>query len=358
VTNPPAVIETPSRIRRGTPVGHLPGSSTVWTFAVLTAALTVVVLCNLGFGTVLLSPAQVLGALVRDATVDPVTASIVWDLRLPRVLVAGLVGAGLGMAGVAYQGLFRNPLAEPYVIGASNGAALGAVLVIVMRWSVPGPGVGPASVGAFVGALGTVGLVYFVAAAGRMSPPVLLLAGVVISAMLGSFVWLLLAFGDHDLIRIIAWLMGGFSGRGWASLQSVGGLMALGMAILWASSRMLDALCSGEESARVLGLRVGLAQTVILTGASLATAAAVAVGGVIGFVGLVAPHLARKYLGGAHARLIPGGGLFGAMLLMAADGVARSLVPPLELPVGVVTAVLGGPFFLVVLRRQVTRAFE
>jgi iron complex transport system permease protein len=130
------------------------------------------------------------------------------------------------------------------------------------------------------------------------------------------------------------------------------------MAILWASSRMLDALCSGEESARVLGLRVGLAQTVILTGASLATAAAVAVGGVIGFVGLVAPHLARKYLGGAHARLIPGGGLFGAMLLMAADGVARSLVPPLELPVGVVTAVLGGPFFLVVLRRQVTRAFE
>jgi iron complex transport system permease protein len=210
-------------------------------------------------------------------------------------------------------------------------------------------------VGAFLGALGTAGLVYFIAAAGRMSPPVLLLAGVVVSAMLGSFVWLLLAFGDHDLVRIVAWLMGGFSGRGWAALQSVGGLMLLGMAILWASSRMLDALCGGEESARALGLRVGLAQAVILTGASLATAAAVAVGGVIGFVGLVAPHLARKFLGGAHARLIPAGGLFGAMLLMAADGVARSLVPPLELPVGVVTAVLGGPFFLVVLRRQMSR---
>lgn len=354
-----ALIEPPSRTSKDSPFRGSPGLSVVWTFSVLTTALILVGVLNLGFGAVLLSPAQVLAALIRDAGVDPVTAGIVWDLRLPRVLVAGLVGSGLGMAGVAYQGLFRNPLADPYIVGASNGAALGAVLVIVMRWSLPGPaGVGPVSVGAFLGSLGTAALVYFIAATGRTSPPVLLLAGVVVSAMLGSCVWLLLAFGDHDLARIVAWLMGGFSGRGWNALQSVGWLLLLGMAILWASSRMLDALCGGEEAARTLGLRVSLAQGVVLIGASLATAAGVAVGGVIGFVGLVAPHFARKFVGGAHARLIPAGGLIGAMLLMAADGAARSLVPPLELPVGVVTAVLGGPIFLIVLRQQVIRATE
>jgi iron complex transport system permease protein len=325
-------------------------------FAALLLALAAAATLNLFCGAVPLSAGTVIGALTGNAEVDPSLVAIVRDLRLPRVILAGLVGAALGVAGVAYQALFRNPLADPYVVGASNGAALGAVLMIVLGGSLTAPGVGPASAGAFVGALGAVALVYLVGAAGRMPPVALLLAGAAVSTMFGGVVWLLLALADQDLSRIVAWLMGGLSGRGWPTLGSIAVPLLLGVGLLWASARILDALCVGEESARALGLRVGSASALLLAGASLATAAAVAVGGVIGFVGLVAPHCARRLVGGAHVRLLPAGGLVGAILLLVADGLARSAAPPLELPVGVVTAVLGGPFFLIVLRRQVNRS--
>jgi iron complex transport system permease protein len=205
--------------------------------------------------------------------------------------------------------------------------------------------------------MGTAVLVYLIAAAGRMPPVALLLAGAAVSTMLGGVVWLVLALADQDLSRIVVWLMGGFSGRNpWLSLLSASGPLLLGLGMLWASSRMLDALCSGEESAQALGLRIGPAYAFIMVGASLTTAAAVAAGGVIGFVGLVAPHAARRMLGGANVRLIPASALCGAILLVAADGLARSVKPPFDLPVGVITALLGGPFFLVVLRRQVIKA--
>jgi iron complex transport system permease protein len=324
-------------------------------FVALLLALLLTGLLSLGLGSVRLSPKKVYQALVGGAKVDSGTVTIVRDTRLPRILLAGLVGAGLGVAGAAFQGLFRNPLADPYVVGAANGAAVGGVLVEMTGWLVQAPGVGPASAGAFIGALGTAVLVYLIAAAGRMPPITLLLAGAAVSTMLGGVVWLVLALADDNLSRIVNWLMGGFSGRGWLSLLWASGPLLLGIGVLWVSSRILDALCSGEESAQALGLRIGPAYAILLMGASLTTAAAVAAGGVIGFVGLVAPHLARRFFGGVHVRLVPASALAGAILLVSADGVARSVVPPLELPVGVITALLGGPFFLVVLRRQVLK---
>jgi iron complex transport system permease protein len=320
-------------------------------FAGLAATVVVVGTLSLGLGTVRLPPGDVVAALT-DPTSDPLARTIVVQLRLPRVVLAAVIGAGLGAAGAAYQALFRNPLADPFVVGASSGAAAGAAIVIVSGWAGATAGVGPASVGAFVGAVGSVGLVYAVAAVGRLPPVTLLLAGAVVSTMLGGVVWLLMALADENLHRIVGWLMGGLAGRGWDTVATATPLILLGTALLCLLGRPLDAVCCGEEVARSLGLRVGTVMALVLGGASLAVAASVAAGGVIGFVGLAAPHLARPLVGAGHARLVPASGLVGAVLLVVADAVARAAAPPIELPLGVITAVAGGPLFLVVLRRR------
>jgi iron complex transport system permease protein len=298
--------------------------------------------------------AAVLGGLGGLGEGDPLTRAIVLHLRLPRVLLAILIGVALGTSGAAYQALFRNPLADPFVVGASSGAAAGASLVIVTGWGGLGglAGVGPVSLGAFAGALLAVCLVYAIAAAGRMPPISLLLVGTIVTTMLGAVVWLLMALAHEHLDRIFAWLLGGLAGHGWDSVAAVWPTLLAGSVVLCLLGRPLDALCGGADVARSLGLWVGGASALVLAAASLAVATAVAAGGVIGFVGLAAPHLARPLVGAAHARLVPASGLMGALLLLAADGLARSVVAPLELPIGVVTALLGGPFFLVVLRRS------
>ncbi len=224
--------------------------------------------------------------------------------------------------------------------------------MIVTGWAGVTTGFGPASLGAFAGALLSVGLVYAIAAAGRMPPISLLLIGTVVSTMLGAAVWLMMALADQHLHRIVGWLMGGLAGRGWDTVAAAWPALLAGTTLLCLLGRPLDALCGGEESARALGLWVGGTTALVLAAASLAVATAVASGGVIGFVGLAAPHLARPLVGAAHPRLVPASGLVGALLLLAADALARGIAPPLELPIGVVTALLGGPFFLVVLRRS------
>ena len=323
-------------------------------FVALACGLVVASSGALMFGAVPLSFRDVIDALA--GTADPVARAIVIDLRLPRVVLAVLIGAGLGTAGAAYQALFRNPLADPFVVGASSGAAAGATLAIVAggTWAVAG--IGPASVGAFAGAVGAVALVYAVATVGRLPPVTLLLAGAVVSTMLGSFVWLMMALADESLHRIVGWLMGGLAGRGWDAVVAACPLTLAGTLLLCALGRPLDAVCCGEDVARSLGVRVGVVMALVLAGASMAIGAAVAAGGVIGFVGLAAPHIARPLVGAAHVRLLPASGLVGAGLLIAADALARSAAAPLELPLGVVTALLGGPLFLVVLRKRAGRA--
>jgi iron complex transport system permease protein len=226
--------------------------------------------------------------------------------------------------------------------------------VIVSGWQGPAPQfVSPVPVGAFAGAVAAAGLTYGLSAAVRSDSAVgLLLTGVAVGTLLNAAVWVLMTRNDHDLARIVAWLMGSLAGRGWSDLGRVWPWLAAGTAGLWVLSRPLDALAEGEETARGLGLRVRPATGLIVALASLATAAAVAAAGIIGFVGLIAPHVARRLVGETHAWLIPASALLGGTLLVLADTVARTLTAPVELPVGIVTAGLGGPFFLYLLGRR------
>jgi len=313
----------------------------------LLIVLLAVALLSLGVGAVSLTPAETFSAL----TGNPAKAShhpIVWDFRLARVLLAILCGASLSSAGVGFQGLFRNPLADPYIVGASGGAALGATLSAIFRGSAFAV---PMGVGAFFGSLLAVIIVFLIAEVSNFgSIAGLLLAGAAMSTMLSALVSLLLLLSDEVLHGVFFWLMGGFSGRSWSHLQQALWIAPLGISIVWIMSRSLDALATGEESAQALGLDLRRARIIIVVGASLATAAAVAVSGVIGFVGLIAPHLARKMVGATHARLLPVAMLLGGILLVFSDTLARTLMAPMEMPVGIFTALLGGPFFLYLLR--------
>jgi iron complex transport system permease protein len=321
---------------------------------VLALAVCVAVVAGVAVGPVWLRPDEVFRALGPGgpSTDDPLARTIVRELRLPRAALAACVGAGLAAAGAAYQGLFRNPLAEPFVIGTASGAALGAAIVISLGWEGPGPAwLSPVPFGAFAGALLAAAVTYLLAASSESDSVVgLLLTGVAVGTLLNAALWVLLTWNDQDLARIVAWLMGSLAGRGWPELGRVWPFLALGVGGVWLLSRPLDALAEGEEIASSLGLRVRLATGGIVALASLATAAAVSAGGIIGFVGLIAPHIARRLVGQTHAWLVPASALLGAALLVLADAAARTLTAPVELPVGVVTAALGGPFFLVLLR--------
>ncbi|MBE3582636.1 MAG: iron ABC transporter permease [Limnochordaceae bacterium] len=292
----------------------------------------------------------------RGSAAPEYLQTIVWQIRLPRVLLAMEVGAALSLAGVTYQGLFRNPLADPYVLGVSSGAALGATLAVVWRhWGGPsGAWVLPAL--AFAGALFTTAVVYLLGQQGRRLPLTgLLLAGVAVSAMSSALVSALLIFAGQSMQEVVYWMMGSLNGRGWPEVVSILPFLAGGSAILAVSARPLDLFLAGEERAQALGLPVEATKLLLLTSGALLAAAAVATSGVIGFAGLIIPHAARLLVGPAHRRLLPAAALLGAAFLLATDTVARLMVQPVELPIGVITAVCGSPFFLWLLRRQAAR---
>lgn len=316
----------------------------------LVALLAVGLIVSLGIGAVAIPPGQVIAALWSKLAAAPLAAAqeaiIVWDLRLPRALLAIAIGAGLAAAGAAYQAVFRNPLADPFVIGASGGAALGAAGAIIT-------GRLPVVPAAFVGAVLAVVAVYLLAqTGGRPSAINLLLAGAALSTLLSAAVTLLMFLSDRALHEVFAWLMGGLAGRSWPHLAAAGPVILLSIAGLWALARPLDALTGGEEGAQSLGLNVARARFAVVAAATLATAAAVAAGGIIGFVGLIVPHAGRRLVGGSHAGLIPVSALTGGLLVLLADDLARTAVAPVELPVGVLMALIGAPFFLWLLKRK------
>ena len=319
--------------------------------ALLTAALVVALAAGLAFGAVPLPLATVWSALT-DAGGDPTAATIVRSIRLPRVSAGALTGAALALSGALFQALLRNPLAEPYLLGVSSGAAFGAVAALTLI----GPALGAMTTGAFAfaGGLLAILVVFRVAwAVGRVDTRVLILAGVVVSAFFGAGVMLLLALARGDAFRsAVLWTMGSLDGTTWSGVGLLAASTSGTALVALVLSRHLNALALGEEAAAHLGTPVERVKRVAYVVASLAAAITVSVAGVIGFVGLVVPHAVRLVWGSDHRTLIPLSLLGGGVTLVVADTVAQTVARPLVLPIGVVTAVLGVPLFLVLLRRS------
>jgi iron complex transport system permease protein len=280
---------------------------------------------------------------------------VVWQLRMPRTVLGGLVGAMLATAGASYQGVFSNPLADPYLLGVASGAGLGATIAVAYAgWSSGSGWPGTLPVAAFSGAVVAVAATF---ALGRSrdlgrSPGALVLAGVAVAAFFTAVqTFLLERQSPGDLTVVYTWILGSLSTAGWSQVELVLPYIGLAAAVLFAFRRVLDVLSVGDEEATALGVRANRARLAIVAAATLGTAAAVSVSGLIGFVGIIVPHTVRLLAGPSYRRIIPLSLLFGAGFLILADLLARTALSPEELPLGVVTAFLGAPFFLVVLRQ-------
>lgn len=278
---------------------------------------------------------------------------IVVDIRLPRIIAAGAVGAGLAYAGVSYQGVFRNPLAEPFLLGVASGAALGAAIAIVSPLRADAYGFGWVPLFAFGGASITVVLVYLLSAhGGRVDNATLILAGVALSAIFAAATAFILLTGGEQARPIFSFLFGGFNTASWARLAWATPYFVVGAVVVAMYARVLNVLQLDEEQAAQLGVDVARTKLIVLAAASLIAAAAVAMAGVIGFVGLIVPHAVRMLFGGDHRRLLPLAALLGASFLISVDLFARTVLAPQDVSVGIVTALLGGPFFLWLLRAR------
>jgi iron complex transport system permease protein len=317
----------------------------------LTALLALCGAVGLLLGAVALDPEVILAALFGRG--DAATVTIVRDLRLPRVFAAAVVGAALAVAGALLQGLTRNPLADPYVTGSSAGAALGAILAVAVLGPLAGAAV---PIAAFAGALVAVTAVWQVARlGGRTTVLTVLLAGVVFTSFAGAVITLLLVASDRFAIRVrtvIDVLVGAVTIRGTAELVTAAAIVVIGIALAIALAPRVDAYAFGEETAATLGVDTDRTTALVLAASALLSGAAVALAGLVGFVGLVVPHAMRALVGAGHRRLIPTAALAGASFLVIADAGARIALAPAELPVGVVTGIVGAPFFLVLLVRS------
>ncbi|MFE6530209.1 FecCD family ABC transporter permease [Streptomyces rochei] len=352
------VLDKP--VRPETPAGPPPPRArrtTAWLLTgALTAGLLVLIPVAAGTGAYPIPVGDVLGSVVQrtglgGTELDRVAESVLWNVRFPRIVLALLVGASLGCAGALMQGVFGNPLAEPGVIGVSSGAAVGAVAAIAFglnflgTWTV--------SVFAFVSGLITVLVVYAMSrSGGRTEVVTLILTGIAVNAFAGALIGLFLFFADTAAVnQITFWQLGSLAQATWPKVLAVLPCAALGLGVAPLYARRLDLLALGERPARHLGVDVERLRIVLVLVIALLTAAAVSVAGVIGFVGLVVPHLLRMAAGPGHRFLIPGSALLGALVLLAADLAARTVAEPAELPLGVLTALLGSPFFFWLLRR-------
>jgi ABC-type Fe3+-siderophore transport system permease subunit len=321
---------------------------------ILSVLLMLAVVYSMTWGAVRVPVHDLLWAMQGKRPLTTEEHAILFEIRLPRILAAGCVGCALSIAGLLFQGLFRNPLADPYVIGSSGGAVLGASIGMFVLPQFSMWGFSATALLAFGGSVGTIGLVYWLARiGGRTSVVPLLLAGFAVSTMLGySSYFVDILNRDYGMGRVLAsWLHGVISVPQWGQLVVIFVMLLVGSGLSYPLMRRLNTLALGDEYAQQLGVHVEATRVaIILTGAML-TAAAVALGGLISFVGLIVPHLARMILGPEHTRLLPVTALSGALFLVITDTLARTLLAPSEIPVGVLMAFLGGPFFLYLLRR-------
>jgi len=316
------------------------------------------IVIGIAVGTVAVPPLDVIKILISNVlpfkianNVDPMHINIVQNIRLPRVLLAGLVGASLSIAGAAFQGLLRNPLADPYTLGVSSGASVGAVITLFFQVSIPFVGSYTLPLLSVVCSLFTIFFVLLFAKKmdSMMRVETIILTGIIFSSFLSAFISLMIALTGDELRQIISWLLGSVSMRGWAYIKIILPFFIIGSILLLAQGKELNALAFGEERAKHLGVNVQKRKLLILIAGSILTGAAVAVSGTIGFVGLVIPHLVRIIAGPNHVHLLGLSMLVGSGFLILADLFARTFISPTELPIGVITALIGAPVFAVLL---------
>ncbi len=338
----------------------------VITMPVLLVLFLMTGVLSLGTGAVEFNAGEVVRAVIaglngqmRGLEITP-RETIICYIRLPRVILAAMTGAALAASGAVYQGIFRNPMADPYVMGTSAGASLGATCAFMLPINIGFLSLGSVPLLAFAGSLVAVMLVYGLAKVGDRTPVLnLLLSGMIVSSILSAIVSLMMFVMPTGVLHGLAfWLMGGFSGRGWSNVAMITPYFTLGLSIVLVFSRDLNALLLGDEPAMHLGIEVSKVTKALIVAASLLTACAVSSGGIIGFVGLVIPHVLRMCLGPDNRRLVPASLIFGATVMMAADALARIVIAPQELPVGIITALCGGPFFVYLLRQYKTDSYQ
>ena len=348
------VVPTPARHR---------GSRFAVSVVVLAVCLVIVSIASLGLGQYALTPSEVIGVLLRAigiptdwAPAAPTAAGVLLDIRLPRIVLGLLIGAALAVSGVLMQAIFGNPLADAAVVGISSGAALGAALSLTFSLTLLGMWTTPAF--AFVGGLVAVLSVYFISRSnGRTEVVTLLLTGIAINAIGGAGLAFLTFLGTNSTReQIVFWQLGSLNGAHWTNVGVIAPLIAVGVAVALFTARSLDLFALGERTARHLGVRVELLRVVVIITVALLVCAAVAFAGIIGFVGLVVPHLMRMLIGPAHLPLVISSALGGALLIALADLVARTAIPLADMPIGMITSLVGGPFFLWLLVRTRRRA--
>lgn len=340
-----------------------------WILIGLAGFLFAVILFSVAFGsvkipvretaTILASKLPWVGASVDVSGVDAANEFIVWNLRLPRVIIACLVGAALSMTGASFQAVFNNPMAEPYIMGVSSGAAFGATVAIVLGFSGYAFGLGIVSIFAFFGAIAATLFVFRLGKiGGQISTVSVLLSGVVLGAVLSATINFIMMLHRDQLERIVMWTMGSFSASSWEQVRIALVPFLLGFTVLLAMGKELNALVMGEELAQSMGVDVERTKRILLLLSSMLAAIAVSVSGIIGFVGLIIPHFFRLAAGSDHRRLMPAVMLGGAAFLVLCDTLSRSLMETQEVPVGIITSFLGGPFFLYLLRKAKKNAME
>lgn len=319
--------------------------------ALLAAVFIALSAVSLGLGAARLDVISLIRDWLTGLSLTEPDRAILFSIRLPRIIFAGMVGASLSAAGVVFQALLRNPLADPYILGISGGAALGGIIGIIMGsllgpWGVPGL--------SFLGAVLTIFLVFGIA--GKSREPgsnTLLLAGVIVNAFFSALIMFIISTsGSSSLPSILSWMMGDLSIADEGRLMATGLILVCAFGVIFYHSKSLNMIVTGEETAGHLGVPVERTKKLLLVAASLITAAAVSVSGIIGFVGLIVPHMTRIVFGSDHRLLLPASFLFGASFLLIADTVARTALAPAELPVGVITALCGAPYFIYLLRRK------
>jgi len=325
-------------------------------FFILLIFLLLIALFSISVGTVNIPAGEILHMFknfVTGNTMDTMNWNIVFQIRLPRVLVAILVGASLSVAGVTYQGFLRNPLADPYILGVSAGSALGAGISFWLKLDQYFSFISPTPLAAFGGALLAIIVVYRISIVrGKLPVDTFLLAGVIVSSFFGALVSILMIVSQEDIHKLIFWMMGSFAEKDWSNVFLILPYVIMGGILLFINAKKLNIITLGDEQAHYMGIDVEKTKLMFIASASLITAAAVSAGGVIGFVGLIVPHVVRMFTGADHRVLFPFSACAGAIFLVISDDIARCVLSPAEIPVGVVTALFGAPFFCYLLMKR------